>query len=171
MPNGSEKMKLMTKGLKNRRVATTVVSLAKLPYCALMTDQPARAWGGELNATCIARMTFISTNSSPKKQALHSQELYREDCGLVFPNKTPRTATEAAADCKTFSASKVLLKVPMDGVRSKSVSLKYFPTTHASSIASSLIKSRTASTIIKQKYKITNNPAQTIYKSFGSLTI
>lgn len=36
------------------------MSLINLPYFASETDQPARAWDGELNATCIARMTVIS---------------------------------------------------------------------------------------------------------------
>lgn len=69
---------------------------------------------------------------------------YLEGNGWKFPNSTPRAATEAPADCRMFSASYCLLSIPRKVARSKSASPKYEATAHASSMASSLRKSRTA---------------------------
>lgn len=70
--------------------------------------------------------------------------LYLEGTGWAFPNNTPLEATEAAADWMMFSAPKSLDKCPLSEDRRKSESLKYDATSHASSIASSLKKSKTA---------------------------
>lgn len=94
--------------------------------------------------------------------------------GLEFPNNTPRTATEAAADCRTLSASLYLAKTPWKDERSKSASLKYEATSQAASIASSLIKSKTArkqnagTNIVKY---IMHKPKSDVKNSYASALI
>jgi hypothetical protein len=78
-----------------------------LPCGMMILSQPARALVDELHATCNSKLVKILQ----KNKVLHCREDFMhitdnlEESGQEFPNSTPRTAIDAAADCKILSAS------------------------------------------------------------------